>query len=62
LSDLNAHLTPGMLVRLASRPDWGTGQVQSNVDGRITVNFQEEGKVVLDGTSVALDLVALDGT
>ncbi len=50
-----------MLVRLASRPDWGTGQVQSNVDGRITVNFQEEGKVVLDGTSVALDLVALDG-
>ncbi len=43
-----------MLVRHPERPDWGVGQVQSNVGGRITVNFREEGKVVIDGARVAL--------
>jgi hypothetical protein len=52
--DLNAILEPGMFVRHPERPDWGVGQVQSNIDGRITVNFENEGKVVLDGRRVAL--------
>ena len=52
--DLNAMLEPGMLVQNPARPDWGTGQVQSNIDGRITVNFREEGKVVIDGAKVML--------
>lgn len=43
-----------MLVRHPDRPDWGTGQVQSNIGGRITVNFREEGKVVLDSSRVSL--------
>ena len=43
-----------MLVRHPDRPDWGVGQVQSNIAGRITVNFREEGKVVIDGTRVEL--------
>lgn len=43
-----------MLVRHPERPDWGVGQVQSNVGGRITVNFREEGKVVIDGARVTL--------
>ena len=47
-------LEPGMLVRHPDEPDWGTGQVQSNVGGRITVNFPDEGKVVIDGTRVDL--------
>ena len=51
---LNAILEPGMLVRHPQRPDWGTGQVQSNVGGRITVNFPDEGKVVFDGERVDL--------
>ena len=38
-ADLNAILEPGMLVRHPSEPDWGLGQVQSNIGGRITVNF-----------------------
>lgn len=54
MSDLNAILAPGMLVRHPERPDWGTGQVQSNIGGRITVNFREEGKVVIDGSRIAL--------
>jgi len=57
---MNALLEPGMLVENPARPDWGLGQVQSNVAGRITVNFREEGKVVIDGDRVELVLV-LDG-
>lgn len=55
MSDLNALLEPGMFVRNPSQPDWGIGQVQSNIDSRITVNFENEGKVVLDGRRVSLD-------
>jgi carbonic anhydrase/acetyltransferase-like protein (isoleucine patch superfamily) len=54
--DLNAILEPGMLVRHPEAPDWGLGQVQSNIDGRITVNFENAGKVVLDGRRVALTI------
>lgn len=56
-TDLNAVLTPGMLVRHPDQPDWGIGQVQSNINGRITVNFMETGKQVLDGTWIALEMV-----
>lgn len=54
---VNAILEPGMRVRHPGRPDWGTGQVQSNIGGRITVNFPDEGKVVIDGHRVDLELV-----
>jgi len=33
------------------------GQVQSNVGGKITVNFPDAGKVVVDGTRIILQLV-----
>lgn len=54
--ELNAFLTPGSVVRHPDRPDWGLGQVQSNVMGKITVNFQEVGKVVIDGHRIVLEL------
>ena len=59
MTDLNAILAPGMLVAHPDHPDWGTGQVQSVIGGKITVNFPEAGKVVIDGTRVPLTLVAL---
>ena len=59
MTELNAILEPGMLVRNPARPDWGVGQVQSNIGGKITVNFREEGKVVIDGTAVSLEIVYL---
>jgi hypothetical protein len=58
--DLNAMLEPGMLVKHPNQPDWGLGQVQSNIAGRITVNFREAGKVVIDGARVMLILVRSD--
>ncbi len=57
MDDLNALLEPGMLVRNPARPDWGLGQVQSNIGGRVTVMFEHAGKIVLDSRIVALDLV-----
>ena len=57
MSEINALLEPGMLVRNPAQPDWGTGQVQSNIGGKITVNFREQGKVVIDGSAIALEIV-----
>ncbi|MEP5151931.1 DUF3553 domain-containing protein [Planktotalea sp.] len=54
MTDLNAFLEPGMFVRHPNEPDWGLGQVQSVIMPRITVNFREVGKVVINGSQVAL--------
>jgi len=54
--DINSLLEPGALVRHPTQPDWGLGQVQSNISGRITVNFEHQGKVVIDGQHVDLIL------
>ncbi|TRD21873.1 DUF3553 domain-containing protein [Palleronia caenipelagi] len=54
MSDMNALLEPGMIVRHPDAPDWGQGQVQSNIAGTITVMFQQKGKVVIDGRHVQL--------
>jgi len=54
MEDLNALLEPGMRVTHPDRPEWGTGQVQSNIGGKITVNFPETGKIVIDSTRIAL--------
>ncbi len=44
---------PGHFVRLPAEPDWGIGQVQSAINGRVTVNFDQAGKQVIH-TDVAL--------
>lgn len=57
MSGLASILEPGMLVRHPERSEWGLGQVQSNIAGRVTVNFENQGKVVIDVNLVGLDLV-----
>lgn len=54
---MNSLLEPGMMVRHPDQPDWGLGQVQSNVGNRITVNFENAGKVVIDGRIIQLSRV-----
>lgn len=54
MSDMNDFLQPGMLVRHPDRADWGLGQVQSNINGKVTVNFREAGKIVIDSSVVML--------
>ena len=57
MTDSNDFLEPGAFGRHPDQPDWGLGQVQSVIDGRITVNFENEGKVVIDGRRVMLTRV-----
>lgn len=60
MDDLNAILTPGMLVTHPDKPEWGVGQVQSNIAGKLTVNFRDEGKMVIDSFRVGLMPVFTD--
>jgi hypothetical protein len=53
-------IEPGMLVRNLGAPEWGLGQVQSRIGYRITVNFEEAGKVALDGRAVLLEAAGED--
>lgn len=54
MNDLNAILAPGMFVLHPDHPEWGVGQVQSNIGGKISVNFRDQGKLVIDGSRIAL--------
>ena len=54
---VNEILEPGMLVRHPEAPDWGIGQVQSRIGDRITINFTDAGKQVVDGSRVRLALI-----
>jgi hypothetical protein len=54
------HLVPGAYVRHPNRPEWGIGQVQSAVGGRVTVNFENCGKLLIDADIVELEPVDPD--
>jgi hypothetical protein len=55
----NSPLSPGAFVRHPDRPDWGLGQIQSMVGSRITVNFENAGKLLIDGKLIELEPVEL---
>ncbi len=55
---MSSSILPGALVRHPDRPDWGIGQVQSVIDSRITVNFEDAGKRLINGDVVTLIVVA----
>jgi len=50
-------IEPGMRVCNPARPDWGVGQVQSVVGARITVNFENAGKLLINVALVTLDIL-----
>lgn len=49
-------IEPGQWVRHPDRPDWGPGQVQSAIGDRVTVNFENAGKVLINTRAVLLAL------
>ncbi len=51
-------LEPGAYVRHPDRPDWGIGQVQTVIGKRVTVNFENAGKQLINVAVIAL--VVLD--
>ena len=53
-------LEPGAYVRHPDRPGWGIGQVQSAIGARVTVNFQNAGKQLINVDIVALTILDED--
>ncbi len=49
------RLAPGTFVRHPDRPDWGLGQVQSVIGPRVTVNFENAGKLLINADIVTLE-------
>jgi hypothetical protein len=54
-------LVPGVLVRHPERPEWGLGQVQSAVGPRVTVNFENAGKLLINTDVILLETIEGDG-
>ncbi len=52
-----AMIEPGMRVRHPQQPDWGVGQVQSVVGERVTVNFENRGKLLINTAVVDLEIL-----
>jgi hypothetical protein len=45
------------MVRHPTQPDWGIGQVQSVIGERVTVNFEDRGKVLINAAVIELEVV-----
>jgi hypothetical protein len=54
---MDPFLVPGARVRHPAQPDWGVGQVQSVIGDCVTVNFENQGKVVINAAVVELEVV-----
>ena len=48
---------PGDYVINPLQKDWGIGQVQSIIKNKITVNFQNQGKQVINGEMITLERI-----
>tara|TARA_B100000427_G_scaffold210818_1_gene175762 strand:- start:3 stop:176 length:174 start_codon:yes stop_codon:yes gene_type:complete len=48
---------PGDRVVNPSRKDWGIGQVQSIIKDKVTVNFENVGKIVINSNNVELEKI-----
>mgnify|MGYP001485957907 CR=1 FL=1 len=46
---------PGDKVENPLNKDWGIGQVQSIIDGKVTVNFENVGKKVINSSNIRLE-------
>ena len=55
-----SEFEPGQRVRHPGQPDWGIGQVQSVVGDRVTVNFENAGKVLVNTAIASLEVIEED--
>ena len=54
------HILPGMFVRHPTEDRLGLGRVQTVLGNKITVNFENVGKIVINGNIVQLAIVEPD--
>ena len=48
---------PGDYVRNPNKKDWGIGQIQSIINDKVTVNFENSGKKVINANEIVLEKV-----
>ena len=48
---------PGDYVTNPANKDWGIGQIQSIIGSKVTVNFENQGKIVINVENVTLEKV-----
>ena len=48
---------PGDFVTNPNNKDWGIGQIQSIINDKITVNFENSGKKVINAKEITLEKV-----
>ena len=48
---------PGDFVTNPNNKDWGIGQIQSIINNKITVNFENTGKKVINANEIILEKV-----
>ena len=46
---------PGDFVINPNNKDWGTGQIQSIINNKVTVNFENVGKQVINANKITLE-------
>ena len=56
-------LSPGtFVINLSKEKEWGIGQVQSSIDDKITINFENVGKKTINAKEVELKIIDINGT
>ncbi len=48
---------PGDFVVNPRNKSWGTGQIQSIIKYKVTVNFENVGKIVINGKEIILEKI-----
>ena len=48
---------PGDFVISPNNKDWGTGQIQSIINSKVTVNFENVGKKVINSKEIILERI-----
>ena len=51
------NFEPGDYVVHPNKRDWGVGQIQSMIKSKVTVNFENAGKVVINSKEVYLEKI-----
>ena len=56
-------LTPGtFVINIKKETEWGIGQVQSSIDNKITINFENVGKKTINVKEVELKIININET
>ena len=55
-------ITPGtFVININKEKEWGVGQVQSSINNKITINFENVGKKTINPKEVELKIVDING-